>query len=395
MPHFPSATTPPESSPNLGELERYVQGRMSEGERTAFEQAWGDDPFVADAIEGLQQLPSKQVHKRLQYLRRQGQERVLLRSRHSSERQKRGNRVRPLWWPQATLALVAGLALLLLVGILIPRRPAGTDATAPAETNATAEMAPLPPTTTEEHADLLASAPRDSTVAPAEVTPSPQLLAARDLSSSRSSPPTPAPTPPEPTARKEIAALAPSAQELPASSAFESEAVGAISKDSEPEMYAREEALLDDETASARAAESALQLSPRSPQPSAKRPYAVPAQPDSSAALLRLRQSFAQQAWSETRQAAQAVLETHPDDPEARYYLGASAYWQGQPERAIRALRQVSPAAEGWYERAQWTLAQAYLADQQPEAAREILTRLIQASDLYRDAAEHLLDEMD
>jgi hypothetical protein len=403
MPNLPLHSSSCESSPTLAELERYAQGRMSEAERTSFEETWADDPFLMDAVEGLRHLPDRRrLRKRLHYLRRQSADRVLLRSRQVEARHQRGSRVRPLWWPQAALGIAAALALLLLLGILMPWRngenPSPEGTTAEAASLPPLETEPLPPVAPTEYPARMAAAseaeapdpvspPQPTTSAPpkekavmapvavdpmqrAETSPSASQLATAEGAQGKavSSSAVPAPTPEEVKRHmkgafeEDVLITAPASQS-------ESTAAMALAQP----LRARE-APVDTSTAALakRAAQQAL-----------------------DPAIAKARQAHTQQQWAISRRYAQAVLQQDPSQPEAQYYLGASAYWQGDHEQAIATLSQVSAASSLWYERARWTLAQAYLADQQPGQARVILTTMAASEGRYRAAAQHLLDHME
>lgn len=401
MPNLPLHSSSSESSPTLTELERYAQGRMSEAERMSFEETWGDDPFLMDAVEGLEHMPDRQqLRKRLRYLRRQSEERVLLRSRQVEARNKRGSRVRPLWWPQAALGIAAAVALLLLVGVLMPWRNGEDRAAEVAPAEATAETEPLPPVAPTKEPSLLASA--NEAKEASRVSPEPQAKSAQAKGQVALAPIVvdsmqTAETRPSASRLANVEGTAAELDKVNASpvpATISEEAKPQVEPEFEDDALAAEPAIKSERTVAMpqarplRAREAPAGSYSAAPARSSAQQKTIPG-------MAEARRSYAQQQWAISRDYSAAVLQEKPGHPEAQYYLGSSAYWQGDYERAIATLAQVPAGASPWYGRAQWTLAQAYLADQQPEQARAILTTMAASEGSYRAAAQHLLDQMD
>jgi hypothetical protein len=121
-------------------------------------------------------------------------------------------------------------------------------------------------------------------------------------------------------------------------------------------------------------------------------------------ATLRYDQGMAQYAGGRYREAVVALTEAvhlGEVDPawgvrdQARFYLGLSLLLQGEAALAAEHLTQATrasilPVAE----RARWYLAQAYLLQEDPEAALISLQALADSGVAYRDQASHQLEEL-
>lgn len=90
------------------ELLRYTSGQMSDTEAQQLEARALDDPFLADAIEGMEQAPNKARLEQMAYALNQDLKRRL------SQKQKRKKWIgfeAPAWWPWITLIILMLITL--------------------------------------------------------------------------------------------------------------------------------------------------------------------------------------------------------------------------------------------------------------------------------------------
>lgn len=97
-----------------GKLPGYLSGKMEDAEQHAFERSMEDDPFLADAVEGLQSLPQNNISNIVQQLNSDLKKQV---QKKKSRRNKRKLQEQP--WLYFTIIL---LLILIVVAYLVISR---------------------------------------------------------------------------------------------------------------------------------------------------------------------------------------------------------------------------------------------------------------------------------
>jgi hypothetical protein len=114
------------------DIQKYLNGELSAREMHQLEQAALDDPFLADALEGLGSAPAAEVAQDMETLRTRLQHRV---------DQKRKQIVPPVWRVAAAIILLLGLGFMAWYGLIHPTPPAPANSTAQNPASSTAQNA--------------------------------------------------------------------------------------------------------------------------------------------------------------------------------------------------------------------------------------------------------------
>ncbi|MEM7372184.1 MAG: tetratricopeptide repeat protein [Bacteroidota bacterium] len=101
--------------PSLDQLNRYLNGEMSEAERVELESRMVDDPLFADVMEGLSQVnDASGMNQAITRIKTQSRTRLLDKSKKRQLNSKRKSRVQPRTYTQLSLSIAAGISLLLV-----------------------------------------------------------------------------------------------------------------------------------------------------------------------------------------------------------------------------------------------------------------------------------------
>jgi len=425
MSHPHTSPSLPDAYPTLGELERYVRGELSPSEQERMDAYMEEDPFLADATDGLRQIKDpKQLRRRLQYLSRRN-ERLLQPDIHTDRPgSKRLSRVRPKLMPQLVMSIAAGLGLVILaVGLLRELGPRNTRT----------ESADVPMTEAIAEGNLPEQIIVEKEADEKEAVP---LQAPQRINE--------VPKEPLPDGNSPLA-LAPSVQPEPdeeitvggdelanamggnQASAMEVETRSPVVEEQKlREGLARINAAVEEQIAQTRlapgdvgdeqpaeeaAARSQIGEEPLSPKLQTARETRGLAQ---SQQYVEEADDFGYQQAPETRNARlvkgmnlyrdqqlnpalkefKQVLEEEPTDPLANFYAGDIEYRRGRNRQAINYLNRVEEQeSDELFDRSRWVLAQAYVAEGDSISGKAILNKLAAREGFYQDAARNLLQQ--
>lgn len=115
----------PQALPDLERLQQYLEGTLPPEEAAAIEAQAGEDPVLADMLEGMAAVGSLELAQQtVSRIREQSRSRLYLRLRGKEDKSsKRQSRVKPTLNWQMAASLAAGLAILVVTFWLIGRRP--------------------------------------------------------------------------------------------------------------------------------------------------------------------------------------------------------------------------------------------------------------------------------
>lgn len=101
--------------PSLEQLNRYLNGEMSEQERVEMESRMVDDPLFADVMEGLSHVgDAKGLNQAVSRIKTESRTRLLDKSKKRQLNSKRKSRVQPRTYTQLSLSIAAGISLLIV-----------------------------------------------------------------------------------------------------------------------------------------------------------------------------------------------------------------------------------------------------------------------------------------
>jgi tetratricopeptide (TPR) repeat protein len=99
--------------------------------------------------------------------------------------------------------------------------------------------------------------------------------------------------------------------------------------------------------------------------------------------------------YSGSRDLLESYISENPGDYNALYYCGASYYFLGQYDKAIKYFEKVMKNKDGsFYETAQWYLALSYIAQKENKKAEKILNEILKLNGSFKDQAKERLLEI-
>ncbi|WPP49743.1 tetratricopeptide repeat protein [Catalinimonas niigatensis] len=99
--------------------------------------------------------------------------------------------------------------------------------------------------------------------------------------------------------------------------------------------------------------------------------------------------------YAEAREWWQPLLEADPENDTLNFYVGIASLAEEQADLAIEYLNKVEENTLSVYHiDAQWYLALAYLQNEQPAKAKEILSSLTEKESAYREESQEILSKL-
>ena len=120
--------------PTLEQMNQYLKGELTDAERKAMEEAMKDDPFLEEAMEGLNLVEEgEDVRAAVKRIKSESFKRINIKDKRREQLGKRRSRVGPQNYTTLIISSAAAITLLLVSVFLIQQRSAPSESVAMAQ----------------------------------------------------------------------------------------------------------------------------------------------------------------------------------------------------------------------------------------------------------------------